>query len=86
MVDYFLGIDLGGTKILTAVADEEGNILAKIKLPTETHKGKDKVIDNIIVSIKAGQGIDNLLYITVSTGIGGGIIIDRKIYHGRRGG
>lgn len=159
MADYFLGIDLGGTKILTAVADEEGNILAKIKLPTEAHKGKDKVIDNIIVSINkvlnkvnlnyedivrmgvgipgplnieeglvyqapnlgwenvpiseileektsipvnlendanaaalgekwfgAGQGIDNLLYITISTGIGGGIIIDRKIYHGANDG
>jgi glucokinase len=30
----------------------------------------------------AGKGIDNLIYITVSTGIGGGIIIDRKLYLG----
>lgn len=29
---------------------------------------------------------DNLIYITVSTGIGGGIIIDRKLYRGRDGG
>lgn len=28
----------------------------------------------------------NLLYLTVSTGIGGGIIINDRLYHGRRGG
>ncbi|MGE5391744.1 MAG: ROK family protein [Deltaproteobacteria bacterium] len=35
-----------------------------------------------------GQGCqyDHLLYITVSTGIGGGIIADGMIYHGTRGG
>ncbi len=30
-----------------------------------------------------GRGYDNLIYITVSTSIGSGIIIDRKIYHGK---
>ena len=29
-----------------------------------------------------GQGVDNLVCFTLGTGIGGGIIIDRKIYHG----
>lgn len=33
----------------------------------------------------AGRGSDNLIYITVSTGIGGGIIIDKKIYQGKNG-
>ena len=33
-----------------------------------------------------GQGIKNMLYITVSTGIGGGIITRGKVYHGARGG
>ncbi|MFC1925883.1 ROK family protein [Chloroflexota bacterium] len=32
-----------------------------------------------------GKGIDNLLYLTVSTGIGGGIIIDGKLYTGVSG-
>lgn len=30
----------------------------------------------------AGQGTKNLFYVTVSTGIGGGIVIDGKIYRG----
>lgn len=30
----------------------------------------------------AGRGGSSLLYVTVSTGVGGGIVIDGKIYHG----
>jgi glucokinase len=30
----------------------------------------------------AGKGFSNLLYVTVSTGIGGGIILNGEIYHG----
>lgn len=30
----------------------------------------------------AGQGFKNVIYITVSTGIGGGLILDGRLYHG----
>lgn len=33
----------------------------------------------------AGQGLDHLVYVTVSTGIGGGVIADGRVLHGRRG-
>lgn len=33
----------------------------------------------------AGRGLDNLVYVTVSTGIGGGIVVDGKLMHGRLG-
>ena len=33
----------------------------------------------------AGRGIDHLLYATVSTGLGGGVIADGRILRGRRG-
>jgi len=32
-----------------------------------------------------GKGVGNLIYLTVSTGIGGGIIIDNKLYSGQCG-
>ncbi len=155
MKEKYIGVDLGGTKILTAISDKKGNIIEKVKLSTEARKGKDHVIDNIIRSIDqviakaevdkeniirigigspgplsikkglvyespnlnwtnvpivqivkdktnievvlendanaaalgekwfgAGQDVDSMIYMTVSTGIGGGIIIDKKILHG----
>ncbi len=33
----------------------------------------------------AGKGLRNLVYVTVSTGIGGGIVVDDRLLHGRRG-
>lgn len=155
MNNYYIGVDLGGTKILTAVADKKGKILARKKLPTEASKGTETIIKNINKTIKfvmeaenlkksnicriavgspgpldtsegiiyensnlpwkdvpivrlleektglpvvlendanaaalgekwfgAGKNVSDLIYITVSTGIGGGIIINQKIYHG----
>jgi glucokinase len=34
----------------------------------------------------AGRGTRNMVYVTVSTGIGGGLILDGRIYHGVSGG
>jgi glucokinase len=33
----------------------------------------------------AGKGLQNLVYVTVSTGIGGGVVVDGRLMHGRRG-
>jgi len=151
---YVVGVDLGGTKILTALADLEGNIIAKCKVPTEAKQGKDRIFANIKktiynvleeakVDMKAvkgiglgspgpldvktgvivnppnldlenvdvlaelsefqvpvflendanaatlaekyfgvGKGVSDLIYITISTGIGAGVIINNKIVHG----
>jgi len=156
--DYYIGIDVGGTKVLTALADEKGLILKKAQEPTEADKGEEIIISNIKKSIDrvinnspitkkevkrigigspgpldlekgliiensnlswtnvpiveileemtgipvilendanaaalgekhfgAGREADNIVYITISTGIGGGIIINKKIYHGGKG-
>ena len=34
----------------------------------------------------AGRGMEHMIYVTVSTGIGGGLILDGKLYHGDSGG
>lgn len=36
-------------------------------------------------SFGAGQGCSDLIYLTISTGIGGGIILDNQLYNGPRG-
>lgn len=155
MSNFYAGVDLGGTKILTAVAGENGEILASKRVATEVEKGEEQIVSNIYLSLKeslkeaglsfgdlqavgvgspgplsisegvihatsnlpfasfplqdmlqnrtdlpvflendanaaalgekvfgAGQNYSDQIYITVSTGIGGGIIIDDRVYHG----
>ncbi|MGM0437962.1 MAG: ROK family protein [Bacillota bacterium] len=154
----YIGIDLGGTKILTAVADKKGKIIAKDKLATETESGQKRIKENIFKSVYnvlkkgnvkldeidaigigspgplsvekgiiyesanlpiknmpivdliekktgidtylqndantaalgekvfgAGKDADDLLYMTISTGVGGGIIINGDLYYGHTG-
>jgi glucokinase len=40
-VRYSLGVDIGGTKILGAVVDEEGTIIGKTRVPTDRAEGVD---------------------------------------------
>ncbi|MGM0470861.1 MAG: ROK family protein [Bacillota bacterium] len=153
--EYVVGIDLGGTKILTAMADLEGRLLATTKLPTKPMDGVEAVIQRMVESVNqvlsdvgispsevinvgvgcpgplntesgliyfapnlgwrevnlkqlleseleleviiendanaaalgskwfgVGQDYSDLIYLTVSTGIGSGIIINDQLYHG----
>ncbi len=154
-----LAVDLGGSKILTAVVNAKGEMLSSDRRTTPAAKGPDVVIQAILDSIKraisqagitaaqlaaicigapglsnpetgviftsphlpgwkdvplktiveeetgiktllvndanaaalgemyfgAAKGARNFIYITISTGIGGGIVIDGKIYAGSLG-
>ena len=44
---YYIGIDLGGTFIKGGICDDLGNIIVRDKVPTETEKGEEVVMDNI---------------------------------------
>jgi len=157
--DLVLGVDLGGTKILTAVTNSQGKMLSHDHSITPAKKGHEAVIQSILESAHraleqadvviseltavgigapglsnpetgilftspnlpgwrnvplrdiiqerlgkktfvindanaaalgefyfgAARGIRNFIYITLSTGIGGGIVIDGKIYSGAIG-
>jgi glucokinase len=156
--ELILGLDLGGTKITTALATTQGEILARGYSPTPAQDGPDAAVDSIFTTmektisarkLKASQllgigiaaalvdgdkgevisfpnlprwhevplrdiverrfevptylgndttlvglgewhlglrrRIANLIYVTVGTGIGGGIIADGKLYAGAYG-
>lgn len=143
------GIETGGTKIVCAVGDEEGNIEARIAFPTRTPKeampdifdffdkydlkaigvGSFGPIDinkssatygyimetpklawknynfvgtmkkhfpNILIKwttdvnvaafgeykLGKGKGLHNICYVTVGTGVGVGLVLHDKVYHG----
>ena len=43
-----IGIDVGGTKIQGILMDRNGKIYKSYRRPTEHHKGKKKIINNIV--------------------------------------
>jgi len=58
---YVVGMDLGGTKILAAIVDESGQIVAEAKLQTKAEKGPDAVIRRIAATAREAArraGID----------------------------
>ena len=150
---YVIGVDLGGTKIYTALVNLDGSIVKEVTVPTEAHKGEDVVLNKILKTIDeviegvdindiksigigspgpldvekglivytpnlpfknfniikpivdkykldtyldndanvatlgefmfgAGKGSKNMVFITVSTGIGGGAIINGSLFRG----
>lgn len=46
-----IGIDIGGTKINSAVIDEEGNIIDKYRIQSNAEDGRDEVLKRIRISI-----------------------------------
>jgi len=156
MNDYAVGVDLGGTKVATALIRWDGLVVDQVIEPTQKEKGFEDVIDRMGASIRAllersdspvsgigvgaagstdsqqgvvltasnlgwenvplremlyerigdewreriwvdkdtnaavlgemmygaGRGSEHIFYVTVGTGIGGGMILDGSIYHG----
>ncbi|MGM0499123.1 MAG: ROK family protein [Bacillota bacterium] len=155
MKEYYLGLDLGGTKILAGLADAQGNIITRSRKETEAELGEDKIIENMIETIEAvlnkagvskdqvrtlgigspgpldakkgiiiensnlpwknvqlvkkmeaalgintllkndanaaalgekwfgaGREVDNMVYLTISTGIGAGAVINKELFNG----
>ena len=148
---YIAGVDLGGTKIATALLTTEGHIVERKRLDTLAEEGPDAVIERIAQSVKdvqkghpilgvgvgtpgpldsekgvvlhgpnlagwtnvplrdrlqnllqtevkvendanaaawgeyvfgAGKGTKNMVYITISTGIGSGLVLNGELFVG----
>jgi glucokinase len=59
---YIITIDLGATKILSALIDSKNQIIERVKLPTEAEKGRNYIIKNIVESVeqlKIAKGIND---------------------------
>lgn len=153
---YVVGVDLGGTKIYTALVDLEGNIKKEKTVETLAHEGEQAVMGRILDTINyvidgtdkdliksigigspgpldvkngviletanlpfknfaivrtiketydlptyldndanvatlgefmfgAGKGTDNMVFITASTGIGGGAVLNGRLFRGATG-
>ncbi len=68
---YYLGIDIGGTKCAVIAGTEEMEILEKINFPTETQKGPDHAIKQLLqiaTLIVNTLGIQELQSIGISCG------------------
>jgi glucokinase len=53
---YVIGMDLGGTKILAAVVDNAGRLVAEAKSKTKAEQGPDVVIERIAETARQAAG------------------------------
>src|SRR3989442_8973401 len=50
----FVGVDLGGTQLRVAVADDRGRLRTVVRRTTEAARGRDHVIKRIVDAVKQG--------------------------------
>ena len=79
---YYLGIDVGGTKILAGLFDRSLNLLAKWKLKTKAQRGGEEVIERIARAARELVEYQDLHMSDIrSVGIGvPGIVINGRVY------
>lgn len=51
--EYVITIDLGGTKILSALLNKKNEIIQRVKVPTDSRKGADYLVGSIAKAIKS---------------------------------
>jgi glucokinase len=74
MNEYVVAIDLGGTKILTARLDLQGQVLAQAREQTRAEQGPDAVINRMLGTVQAVmQGADPGRLVGVGVGSPGPI-------------
>lgn len=77
---YVVGVDLGGTKIYTALVDLEGNIIKEKTVPTEANEGEQAVVNRIINTIRyVTEGTDKDLIKSIGIGSPGPLDVKNGI-------
>src|SRR4030066_394384 len=84
---HALGIDLGASQIKSGIVSELGKVRFKKTYPTPVALGPAKIVATLQelaseLRLGAAKGHRNVVCFTVGTGIGGGIIIEGKLYQG----
>ena len=80
---YYLGIDVGGTKILAGLFDRSINLLAKWKIKTKADRGGDAVIDRIARAARElieDQGLHMADIRAIGLGVPG-VVIKGRVYN-----
>lgn len=81
---YVIGMDLGGTKILAAVVDSDGRIIAEAKLKTRAQEGPDAVLQRLEEAARSAvrqAGIDWKNVLGTGIGVPGPVDPDGGIVH-----
>lgn len=79
MKSYVVGVDLGGTKISTALSDTEGKVISRTTIATDAHEGEAPVLNRIINSIEKVVNEGNVSYKDIKgIGIGSPGPLDAK--------
>lgn len=79
MMNYYIGIDVGGTFVKAGIVDENGNIVADGKIASECDKGGNKLAENaatLVMRLLEKSGISK--YQIVGAGMGFPGFIDSK--------
>lgn len=59
-MNYYLGIDIGGTNLRAAILDNEYNLIDKFKIDNIVEKGAKYNVDNLIKIIREKWNIYNI--------------------------
>ena len=54
-IKYLVGVDMGGTKILASVIDDQGQILSRSKTATKTHQKPEHIIGRIADRVQSAM-------------------------------
>ncbi len=82
MEEIILAVDLGGTNVRIAAVNPQGKILDKLSFPTEASRGRERVVENILLRIQGFlQSFPRGKFEVMGGGFGipGAIVLDRGI-------